>query len=196
MKPCPIGAESACCKHCFMGPCRLNARDPYSRVGVCGATIDTIGARNFARMVASGGAAHTDHGMGMLDVFREVVNGKIKGFRIKDETKLRNVAASIGIAVEGRETKAIAKLAGERSIPVYSFKSQVGHCLGAAGILEATAGLVAMQKGVIPATINFSEPRPGCTLDYVKICIGRPGHQSQQRIWTTRNSTTQDFIAI
>ena len=109
MKPCPIGAESACCKHCFMGPCRLNARDPYSRVGVCGATIDTIAARNFARMVASGGAAHTDHGMGMLDVFREVVNGKIKGFRIKDETKLRNVASSIGIEVEGRETLAIAK---------------------------------------------------------------------------------------
>ena len=109
MKPCPIGAESACCKHCFMGPCRLNARDPYSRVGVCGATIDTIAARNFARMVASGGAAHTDHGMGMLDVFREVVNGKIKGFQIKDETKLRNVAASIGIEVEGREVLDIAK---------------------------------------------------------------------------------------
>ena len=109
MKPCPIGAESACCKHCFMGPCRLNARDPYSRVGVCGATIDTIAARNFARMVASGGAAHTDHGMGMLDVFREVVNGKIKGFKIKDETKLLNVAASIGIEVKDREILDIAK---------------------------------------------------------------------------------------
>jgi|WetSurMetagenome_2_1015567.scaffolds.fasta_scaffold01332_9 anaerobic carbon-monoxide dehydrogenase catalytic subunit len=108
MKPCPIGAESACCKHCFMGPCRLNAKDPYSRVGVCGATIDTIGARNFARMVASGCAAHTDHGMGMLDVFREVVKGNIKGFQIKDETKLRSVAESIGIKVEGRETKDIA----------------------------------------------------------------------------------------
>ena len=83
MKPCPIGADSACCKHCFMGPCRLNAKDPYAKVGVCGATIDTIAARNFARMVASGGAAHTDHGMGMLDVFREVVNGKIK--RLPDQ---------------------------------------------------------------------------------------------------------------
>ncbi len=109
MKPCPIGAESACCKHCFMGPCRLNAKDPYSRVGVCGATIDTIAARNFARMVASGCAAHTDHGMGMLDVFREVVNGNIKGFEIKDETKLRNVAASIGIEVKDRETGDIAR---------------------------------------------------------------------------------------
>jgi hypothetical protein len=50
MKACPIGADSACCKHCFMGPCRLNAKDPYGKVGVCGATIDTIMARNFARM--------------------------------------------------------------------------------------------------------------------------------------------------
>ena len=79
MKACPIGANSACCKHCSMGPCRLNAKDPYGKVGVCGATIDTIQASNFGRMVAAGTAAHTDHGMAMLDLFREVVNGKIKG---------------------------------------------------------------------------------------------------------------------
>ena len=108
MKPCPIGAESACCKHCFMGPCRLSSKDPYSKVGVCGATIDTIAARNFARNVASGSAAHTDHGMGILDVFRGVVNGTITDFKIKDEEKLRSVAASIGIEVAGRETKDIA----------------------------------------------------------------------------------------
>jgi carbon-monoxide dehydrogenase catalytic subunit len=41
-------------------------------------------ARNFARMVATGAAAHTDHGMSMLDLFREVVNGKIKDYKIKD----------------------------------------------------------------------------------------------------------------
>lgn len=75
MKACPIGAQSACCKHCCMGPCRLNSKDPYSKVGVCGATIDTIMARNFARMVAAGTSAHTDHGMGMLDLFRDVLNG-------------------------------------------------------------------------------------------------------------------------
>ncbi|HDL90515.1 MAG TPA: anaerobic carbon-monoxide dehydrogenase catalytic subunit [Thermodesulforhabdus norvegica] len=100
MKPCPIGADSACCKHCSMGPCRLNPKDPYSRTGVCGATIDTIAARNFARMVASGAAAHTDHGMSMLDIFREVVHGTIKDYKIKDEVKLREVAKSIGIEVE------------------------------------------------------------------------------------------------
>ena len=108
MKACPIGADSACCKHCSMGPCRLNSKDPYGKVGVCGATIDTIMARNFARMVASGAAAHTDHGMSMLDLFREVVNGNITDYKVKDTQKLEDVAASIGIEVKGRETKDIA----------------------------------------------------------------------------------------
>jgi len=109
MKACPIGADSACCKHCSMGPCRLNAKDPYGKTGVCGATIDTIQARNFARMVASGAAAHTDHGMSMLDLFREVVNGHIQDYSIKDFAKLESVAASIGIETEGREMLDIAK---------------------------------------------------------------------------------------
>ena len=109
MKACPIGADSACCKHCAMGPCRLNAKDPYGKVGVCGATIDTIMARNFARMVASGAAAHTDHGMSMLDLFREVVNGNITDYEIKNPIKLAEVAEYVGIETEGREITDIAK---------------------------------------------------------------------------------------
>ena len=108
MKACPIGKDSACCKHCAMGPCRLNAKDPYGKVGVCGATIDTIMARNFARMVAAGSAAHTDHGMSMLDLFREVIKGNITDYKIKDPIKLEEVAFSIGIEVDGREIKDIA----------------------------------------------------------------------------------------
>jgi len=109
MKACPIGADSACCKHCAMGPCRLNAKDPYGKVGVCGATIDTIMARNFARMVASGAAAHTDHGMSMLDLFREVVNGNITDYEIKNPIKLAEVAEYVGIETQGREVTDIAK---------------------------------------------------------------------------------------
>jgi len=108
MKACPIGADSACCKHCSMGPCRLNAKDPYGKVGVCGATIDTIMARNFSRMVASGAAAHTDHGMSMLDLFREVVSGHITDYKIKDPLKLEELAKSIDIEIEGRKIEEIA----------------------------------------------------------------------------------------
>ncbi len=109
MKACPIGADSACCKHCSMGPCRLNAKDPYGKVGVCGADIDTIQARNFARMVASGASAHTDHGMSMLDVFREVVNGEITDYTVKDPVKLVDVAQSVGIQTEEKTVQDIAQ---------------------------------------------------------------------------------------
>lgn len=109
MKPCPIGAKSACCKHCAMGPCRLNSKDPYGAVGVCGATVDTIQSRNFSRMVACGTAAHSSHGRGMLNLFKDVVSGKVKDYAIKDPVKLEEVARSLGIETEGRSVQEIAQ---------------------------------------------------------------------------------------
>ncbi len=120
MKPCPIGVESACCKHCAMGPCRLSSKDPYGKVGVCGATIDTIQSRNFARAVACGCASHTDHGMAMLDLFREVVRGHIKDYKIKDPIKLEEVCKSIGLQVDGLEVDEMAKLLYEELEKTYT----------------------------------------------------------------------------
>ena len=54
MAPCNIGGAGMCCKQCGMGPCRLT-KD--GQVGVCGATIDTIQARNLVRAIAAGSAA-------------------------------------------------------------------------------------------------------------------------------------------
>jgi anaerobic carbon-monoxide dehydrogenase catalytic subunit len=109
MKPCPIGEKSACCKNCFMGPCRLNSNDPYGKVGVCGATIDTIQSRNFGRMVATGTASHTDHGMDMLKLFKGVVDGTIKDYEIVDTEKLLDVAQELGVKIEDRSQHDIAK---------------------------------------------------------------------------------------
>jgi len=65
------------------------------------------------------------------------------------------------------ESRGIAKFIGAAAIPVTSTKSFVGHCMGSTGMIEATCNLLAMNAGFIPPTINFSLPRPGCTLDYV-----------------------------
>jgi len=65
------------------------------------------------------------------------------------------------------ETRAVRRLLGEREVPVSSTKSFLGHCLGAAGALEATASLLCMREGKVPPTLAFTEPRPGCTLDCV-----------------------------
>ena len=65
------------------------------------------------------------------------------------------------------ESRGIAKFCGRSAIPVTSTKSFFGHCMGATGMLEATCNLFAMNAGFVPPTLNFSRPRPGCTLDYV-----------------------------
>jgi len=120
MKACPIGADNACCKHCAMGPCRLVGKEPYEKVGVCGADIDTVQARNFARMVAGGAAAHTDHGMGMVDLLREVVEGKNTAYQIKDSKKLRSVAESVGISTADREDLEIARDLCDELVKTYT----------------------------------------------------------------------------
>ncbi len=119
MKPCPIGAEGSCCKNCAMGPCRVppsKKEGEPQKVGLCGATAETIAARNFARMVAAGSSAHSDHGRGVAEVFLMVAKGEIPGYSIKDTQKLMQVAMDFGIDVENMSTQEIALELGERCV--------------------------------------------------------------------------------
>ena len=67
------------------------------------------------------------------------------------------------------ESAAIKELLGGREAcpPVSSIKGQVGHCLGAAGGIEAVVSLMAMRDGIIPPSINYTTPDEDCDLDYV-----------------------------
>ena len=66
------------------------------------------------------------------------------------------------------ETAALKELFGEGKVPaVSSTKGQLGHCLGAAGAVEAAISLLAMQNGIIPPTINQISKDLDCDLDYV-----------------------------
>jgi len=67
------------------------------------------------------------------------------------------------------ETAALKALFGgkENCPPVSSTKGQIGHCLGAAGAIEAVIALMAMDRGIIPPTINYETPDENCDLDYV-----------------------------
>jgi 3-oxoacyl-[acyl-carrier-protein] synthase II len=74
------------------------------------------------------------------------------------------------------ESRAIAKLLGQRAaeVPVSSTKSMIGHCLGGAGALEASATVLAARAGFTPPTAGFGVAREGCSLpDYVPD-LGRP----------------------
>ena len=70
---------------------------------------------------------------------------------------------------DAMETKAIKLALGEHAakVMISSNKSIFGHCLGAAGGLEAAATVLSMEAGKVPPTINLEYPDPACDLDYV-----------------------------
>ncbi|MFB3887474.1 MAG: anaerobic carbon-monoxide dehydrogenase catalytic subunit [Thermodesulfobacteriota bacterium] len=122
MKPCPIGAEGSCCRQCAMGPCRVPAprkrgetvAEKIRRTGLCGATAETISARNFARMVAAGTSAHSDHARGVTEVFLAAAKGQVPGFQIRDEQKLYQVAMDFGVEIGERSVQEIAIDVGQK----------------------------------------------------------------------------------
>jgi carbon-monoxide dehydrogenase catalytic subunit len=85
-----------------MGPCRLplpksGIEGEDTRKGLCGATANTIAARNFARMVAGGAAAHSDHGRCVAEVFLSVARKESGDYKIKDPVKLLSIAPYFGV---------------------------------------------------------------------------------------------------
>ncbi|MBI5352322.1 MAG: anaerobic carbon-monoxide dehydrogenase catalytic subunit [Chloroflexi bacterium] len=105
MVPCNIGGAGMCCKQCGMGPCRLTKSGD---TGVCGATIDTVQARNLTRAIAAGSAAHSDHGRDMAFLLKATAEGKAEGYMIRDVAKLRMVAGYYSIKVDGRKPEEVA----------------------------------------------------------------------------------------
>jgi carbon-monoxide dehydrogenase catalytic subunit len=124
MKPCPIGAVGSCCKNCAMGPCRVplpkgkeeTPEQKLKRRGICGATAETIAARNFIRMVAGGASAHSDHGRGTAELFLAAAKGEAPGYEIKDEQKLLQLALDWGIEIGDRSNSEIAVDIGEKAL--------------------------------------------------------------------------------
>ncbi|AOY59854.1 anaerobic carbon-monoxide dehydrogenase catalytic subunit [Desulfococcus multivorans] len=129
LKPCSIGNQGTCCKNCSMGPCRLPLPKDYdeandTRKGICGATANTIAARNFIRMVAGGAAAHSDHGRSVAEVFLSAARKETDAYQIKDVRKLLEIAPFLGVAttvekdgaVLDRDIDEIAVEVGEKAM--------------------------------------------------------------------------------
>ena len=148
MAPCNIGGAGMCCKLCGMGPCRLT-KD--GQTGVCGATIDTIQARNLIRAIAAGAAAHSDHGRDMAFTLKAVANGETEGYVLRDVAKLRTVAARYGIPIEKRSPTEIANDLADLYI------SQFGQQRGSlAPVSQAPAKRQKLweEQGVVPRGVD------------------------------------------
>lgn len=113
---CGYGLLGICCRNCTMGPCRIDPFGNGPSRGVCGASADTIVARNLVRMIAGGAAAHSDHGRDIVEVLHLTAEGKTQGYQITDETKLKRVAQEYGLSIEGRTIEEIAKELAEKAM--------------------------------------------------------------------------------
>jgi 3-oxoacyl-[acyl-carrier-protein] synthase II len=88
---------------------------------------------------------------------------------------------------DASETRVIKIALGEdkaRKTPISSTKGATGHCLGASGAIEAIISVFAVQRNVVPPTINYEHPDPECDLDYIP---------NESREWRTNFALSNNF---
>ncbi|WP_270942045.1 anaerobic carbon-monoxide dehydrogenase catalytic subunit [Romboutsia lituseburensis] len=100
---CGFGLQGNCCRICGMGPCRISPKTPR---GLCGADEHVIVGRNFARMVAGGTAAHSDHARDIAHTL--ALSSKDGNYKIRDEAKLISLAKDWDVETEDRDIYDIA----------------------------------------------------------------------------------------
>ncbi|MBW1951384.1 MAG: hypothetical protein JRJ18_17975 [Deltaproteobacteria bacterium] len=84
-----------------------------------------------------------------------------------DYVNAHGTATTINDRLETLALKRVFGAEGARKLAVSSTKSMVGHCLGAAGAVEAVATVLALYRGKVPPTIHLEKRDPDCDLDYV-----------------------------
>lgn len=148
--PCPLGTNGTCCRACAMGPCRVVESGKGTKVGVCGATPDTIAARNVCRMIAVGVAAHSDHAREVTQALCAVARGEAPGLEIRDGEKLRRLAGTLGLADADKSLGELAAEVGARLLN--EFGRQDGElvfaALAPAKRLERWRRLRAVPRGI------------------------------------------------
>ncbi|BCO09043.1 carbon-monoxide dehydrogenase catalytic subunit [Desulfolithobacter dissulfuricans] len=149
MSACLFGSGGTCCRNCNMGPCQI-IDGVESMVGICGATADTVAARNFARIIAAGTASHTDHAREMVRGFIATAKGETP-HEIKDVDKLHKMAKIFGIETEGRDKNEIALELGEKALA--EFGQQEGE-LAMVKRAPAKQQEIWRKVGVVPRGID------------------------------------------
>jgi carbon-monoxide dehydrogenase catalytic subunit len=168
---CELGLS---CRNCIMGPCRIDPFGDGPKRGVCGADADVIVARNFGRMVAAGAAAHSDHGRDLLETLHAVAEGETTDYGIRDEAKLRRIAAEVGLEVEGKDVKAVAAALADQFFEDYGFKRGSMSFLGR---VPAKRQEVWKKFGITPRGIDrdvvemMHRTHMGVDNDAVNLCL-------------------------
>jgi anaerobic carbon-monoxide dehydrogenase catalytic subunit len=148
---CKFGAEGLCCRICAMGPCRIIAGKPGKDRGVCGATADTIAARNFLRTIAGGTAAHSDHGRGVVEALLKAAEGVTRDYSFSDEQKAVKVALDLGVEVGERPIQDIVLDIAKTALAEFGKQSGELRYIGKAPLKRQK---IWRELGVVPRGID------------------------------------------
>ena len=152
MEPqCGFGQLGICCRNCTMGPCRIDPFGEGPSEGICGATSDIMAARGLTRMIASGAAAHSDHGRDIAHTLLMAAEDDRCDYKIKDEAKLRSLAEELGVQTAGKNVREIAHAVAETAFS--QFGQQHGEVIFAARAPEAQRKRW-RRAGVVPRGVD------------------------------------------
>ena len=117
---CKYCLAGTSCARCAMGPCRII---PPNRIrGVCGADADLIVSRNLLDMIATGAAAHSDHGRDIAETLYLVGTGKARDYAITDKEKLKRISEEFGIKTDGKKPEQLAAELGGAMLDEYGMR--------------------------------------------------------------------------
>lgn len=122
---CGFGETGLCCRHCLQGPCRI---DPFGatgpKVGICGASADTIVARGLARNIAAGTSSHSAHAKHLAHTLLKWSRDQAPDYGIKDPGKLHSVCQRVGISLEGKSDKQLANELAKLALEEFSEREE------------------------------------------------------------------------
>lgn len=143
---CNFGSRGICCKQCMLGPCRISGR---SLKGTCGASADTIAARNLLMMIGRGTAAHSSHALHAALTLLKTAQNKTS-YHIKEPGKLESIARKIDCKEEGIETMASAAA----SLAISDIMGDEKHMRFAESYYPADILKNLSNLGVMPASVG------------------------------------------
>ncbi|TDA70535.1 MAG: anaerobic carbon-monoxide dehydrogenase catalytic subunit [Clostridia bacterium] len=159
---CGFGMQGVCCQLCSHGPCRITKK---TDVAICGATADTIVARNLVRLAVHGTAAYTHHLEELARTIKATVAGKTP-FKIGDEAKLREIASLVGLDAKKPAGELATALA---DIILAELRKGSDEPLALVNLLAPKTRLEAWQElGVVPGGV-LSEIRDALTKSMTSI---------------------------
>jgi carbon-monoxide dehydrogenase catalytic subunit len=170
--PCKYCEAGTSCARCTMGPCRIIP--PHRIRGVCGADTDLIVARNLLDTIATGAAAHSDHGRDIVETLYLVGSGKTRDYGIADPEKLRRLCREYGIAAEGRNTESLAAELGLAMLEEYGMVKNTLQLLNRApkGTREIWGNLGISPRGIDREVVDcMHRIQMGVGADYVNILL-------------------------